>query len=157
MYLSLTLLESARHRCRQQANVHNQQSWLGMCAHQQDFFSPMIASADACSFFFFFLSLSAIFQFTIFMWLIKIRPWAGVRWCAQAFMGVYRCVKVCTSVHGYVWDEFSEYLLETRVLTSADFNMYHLQIFYTSFFWLFYAATQMDSALVLSVLTDQFC
>ena len=43
-------------------------------------------------------------------------------------------VQVCTGKCVYVWDEFSEYLLETRVLTSADFNMYHLQIFYTSFF-----------------------
>ena len=59
-----------------------------------------------------------------------VRVCAGVRWCAQAFMGVYRCVKVCTSVHGYVWDEFSEYLLETRVLTSADCNTYPIQIFY---------------------------
>ena len=38
------------------------------------------------------------------------------------------CVQVCMGVCGYGWDEFSEYLLETRVLTSADFNMYHLQI-----------------------------
>ena len=27
------------------------------------------------------------------------------------------------------WDEFSEYLLEDRVPTSADFNMYPIQIF----------------------------
>ena len=83
------------------------------------------------------------------MWFIKLRAWAGI--CG---VGVRGSVQVCTGVCGYVWDEFSEYLLETRVLTSADFNMYRLQIFYTSFFWLFYAATQMDSALVLSVLTD---
>ena len=36
--------------------------------------------------------------------------------------------------HGYAlaqvcdWDEFSEYLLETRVNTSADFNMYPIRI-----------------------------
>ena len=29
----------------------------------------------------------------------------------------------------WVWDEFSEYLLETRVLTSQDFNTYPIQIF----------------------------
>ena len=50
---------------------------------------------------------------------------------------------ICTDVHGCVWkcaevrgclrvcvlDEFSEYLLETRVNTSADFNTYPTQIF----------------------------
>ena len=34
------------------------------------------------------------------------------------------CVQVCMGVCGYGWDEFSEYLLETRVLTSSDFNTY---------------------------------
>ena len=34
-------------------------------------------------------------------------------------MGVYECV----------WDEFSEYVLENRVPTSADFNTYPIQIF----------------------------
>ena len=29
-------------------------------------------------------------------------------------------------LNAWVWHEFSEYLLETRVLTSADFNMYPL-------------------------------
>ena len=29
-------------------------------------------------------------------------------------------------------DEFTEYLLETRVNTSADFDMYPIQIFYIS-------------------------
>ena len=41
------------------------------------------------------------------------------------YVGVFRCMWVC----GYAWDEFSEYLLETRVLTSADFNTYPIQIF----------------------------
>ena len=50
---------------------------------------------------------------------------------------------VCTGVHGCVWksaevrgclrvcvlDEFSEYLLETRVNTSVDFNTYPIRIF----------------------------
>ena len=36
---------------------------------------------------------------------------------------------VCSGVCGYAWDEFSEYLLETRVLTSADFNTYTIGIF----------------------------
>ena len=45
-----------------------------------------------------------------------------VRVCADVLV-------VCGDVHGYVWDEFSEYLLETRVLTSADFNTYPIRIF----------------------------
>ena len=64
-------------------------------------------------------------------------------------MDVCRCVGVCglawvcadmcgsarvyTEVHGTkcvcVLDESLEYLLETRVLTSADFNTYPIQIF----------------------------
>ena len=61
-------------------------------------------------------------------------------------MGVCLCVRVCgvcAGVHGCVWkseevhkclqvcvlDEFSEYLLETRVNTSADFNTYPIRIF----------------------------
>ena len=60
-------------------------------------------------------------------------------------MGVCLCVRVCgvcAGVHGCVWkseevhkclqvcvlDEFSEYLLETRVNTSADFNTYPIRI-----------------------------
>ena len=64
----------------------------------------------------------------------------GVQVCVGGFrymrvcMGGPGCVWKCTHVCGYtwvcigkgncVWDEFSEYLLETRFLTSADFNMY---------------------------------
>ena len=37
-------------------------------------------------------------------------------------------------VHDYecVWDEFSEYLLETRFLTSANYNPHPLRIFFAS-------------------------
>ena len=49
--------------------------------------------------------------------------------CLQVCVCVFRYVYA--SMHGAcsgkckcVWDEFSEYLLETRVLTSADFNTY---------------------------------
>ena len=49
--------------------------------------------------------------------------WAGVHWCVQV------CVKVCGCLRVCAWDEFSEYLLENRVPTSADFNMYPIQIF----------------------------
>ena len=38
-------------------------------------------------------------------------------------MEVRKCLRVC------VLDEFSEYLLETRVNTSADFNTYPIRIF----------------------------
>ena len=52
------------------------------------------------------------------------------------------CVRVCAGLHGYgasvhgyelvctfVLDEFSEFLPENRVPTSADFNMYPIQKF----------------------------
>ena len=65
--------------------------------------------------------------------------WAGVHGCLQLSVDVCRCVQVCAGmcscvlgcvdVHRYVWDEFSEYLLETWVLTSADFNTYPIRIF----------------------------
>ena len=60
----------------------------------------------------------------------------GVLWYVQVYRGgpgcVWKCsgVWVCTDMGGCVWDEFSEYLLETRVLTSADFNTYPIRIFY---------------------------
>ena len=49
--------------------------------------------------------------------------WAGVHRCAQM------CVKVCGCLRVCAWDEFSEYLLENRVPTSADFNTYPIRIF----------------------------
>ena len=81
------------------------------------------------------------------------RVCAGVRECAQVCMGVcgyarvcagmHGCALVCASVHGCaqmcasvcvdmhaLWDEFSEFLLENRVPTSADFNTYPIRIFY---------------------------
>ena len=63
-----------------------------------------------------------------------VRVCAGVHGCMLVRASVLGCVQVCMSMHGFlwvcamvcigVWDEFSEYLLETRVLTSADFNTY---------------------------------
>ena len=35
----------------------------------------------------------------------------------------------CAWVGACVWDEFSEFLLENRVPTSADFNTYPIRIF----------------------------
>ena len=50
---------------------------------------------------------------------IHVRGWvcavcASVKWCVWKSAEVYECLRVC------VLDEFSEYLLETRVNTSAD-------------------------------------
>ena len=59
----------------------------------------------------------------------------GVCRCCRESMGVCGCARVWLGVHGYawvcaiVWDEFSEFLLENRVPTSADFNTYPIQIF----------------------------
>ena len=44
-------------------------------------------------------------------------------------VGVYRCVWMGAGMLGSVLDEFLEYLLETRVLISADFNSYTIQFF----------------------------
>ena len=46
----------------------------------------------------------------------------SVRECTQVCVEVHGCLRVC------VWDEFSEYLLENRVPTSADFNTYPIRI-----------------------------
>ena len=62
---------------------------------------------------------------------------AGVCRCGRECMGmqvcagVRGCAQVCTGVRGYVWvwDVFSEFLLENRVPTSADFNTYPIRIF----------------------------
>ena len=49
--------------------------------------------------------------------------------------GVCGYAWVCTGVRGYarvcayVWDEFSEFFLENRVPTLADFNTYPIRIF----------------------------
>ena len=56
--------------------------------------------------------------------------------CMWVYAGVRGCTLVCVGVRSacvYVWDEFSEYLLETWVLTSADVNTYPKQIFYYQF------------------------
>ena len=62
--------------------------------------------------------------------------------CARVCMSmlcphVCLCVQVCVCEYAwacsgkceFVWDEFSEYLLETRDLTSVDFNTYPIRIF----------------------------
>ena len=61
--------------------------------------------------------------------------WAGacVRGCVryvQVCMVVCGSLQKCANVCECVLDIFSEYLLETRVNTSADFIMYPILIFY---------------------------
>ena len=43
----------------------------------------------------------------------------------HVWAGVGGCARVCECV----WDEFSEFLPENRVPTSADFNTYPIQFF----------------------------
>ena len=52
-----------------------------------------------------------------------------VRGCVWVYT-VHGCVQVYVGIHGCFWDEFSEYLLETKVLTSADFNTYPIRFFF---------------------------
>ena len=76
---------------------------------------------------------------------MHMRVWAcaGMHGCTRVFAGVYLCgqvcvwcgwVRECVCVHRCalvcaVVREFSEFLLENRVLTSADFNTYPIRIF----------------------------
>ena len=48
--------------------------------------------------------------------------------CVGVCAGVHGCVRVCVGMQVCVWDDFSEYLLENRVPTSADFNTYPIRI-----------------------------
>ena len=60
---------------------------------------------------------------------------ADVCGCAGVYAGVRGLAWVWAGVHGYalvcacVLDEFSEFLPENRVPTSADFNTYPIRIF----------------------------
>ena len=56
----------------------------------------------------------------------------GVHGCVQVWEVVHGYVRVCTGVRGYawVWGVFSEFLLENRVPTSADFNMFPIRILF---------------------------
>ena len=58
--------------------------------------------------------------------------------CGYTLVFVLVCIGVCgyARVCACVWDEFSEFLLENRVLTSADFNTYPIRIF--SYFFLIF-------------------
>ena len=58
---------------------------------------------------------------------------------------------VCTGLCG---NEFSEYLLETRVLTSVDFNMYPKQ-FFLLLIWAFEKIVAIFATLHLETLSEQ--
>ena len=125
---------------------------------KRECFEIFIVLSLVPSFFFLCFSL-AFFVFGLFtcnfMLFIKLRVSAGISgyvWgvpgCVPVSAGVWvcadvhRCVRsyarVCTGVGGCgrvwagvtcVWDEFSEFLPENRVPTSADFNTYPVRIF----------------------------
>ena len=56
---------------------------------------------------------------------VGVQVCVGVCWCARECTGVPGYAQVCACV----WDEFSEFLPENRVPTSADFNTYPIRIF----------------------------
>ena len=62
---------------------------------------------------------------------------AGVRGYVCVWPGMHKCALVCVKVCGCLrvcaLDEFSEYLLENRVPTSADFNTYPIRIFFNKY------------------------
>ena len=121
------------------------------------FFSPLIASANSCSFFFLSsIYLSAFFVLGLFMynftWFIKLMVSAGIcgvcagmPGCVQVCAFVRRCAQVCAGlmlslcvgerpgIHGCVHDcswVYSGLLLENIVLASADFDTYAIRLFY---------------------------
>ena len=53
----------------------------------------------------------------------------GCGQCGRVCAGVGGCAWIGTGVCVCVWDEFSEFLPENRLPTSADFNTYPIQIF----------------------------
>ena len=97
-----------------------------------------------------------------------MRVYLVMPWCTWVFVGIHGCVRVCVGVQGCVrvcvgmcgclwyeqvcacvWDEFSEFLLETRVLISADFNMYPI--------WIFFFMTLVDGCSSLAMGTNEIC
>ena len=55
--------------------------------------------------------------------------YAGAGGCARVWVGGCGCAWVCACVRV----EFSEFLLENRVPTSADFNTYPIRFFFILF------------------------
>ena len=80
------------------------------------------------------------------MW--GVRECAGV--CASVRGCVHGSVRVCAGVGGsawvcvgvpgcaWIWDVFSEFFLENRVPTSADFNTFPIRIFYLHISYYYY-------------------
>ena len=65
---------------------------------------------------------------------VYVHIWAGVRGCVGVYMSMHWCVQKCWVVCECVWDKFSEYLLENRILTSVDSNMqYPIRIFFKKY------------------------
>ena len=110
----------------------------------------MIYSANSNSYFFLLSSLFLMIFFkTLPMFKLCLQhftlvtndtTWvcAGVHRCAHVCIGVRECVRVwwvcscvCKCAQVCVRDEFSEYLLETRFLTSANYSTHPLRIFYS--------------------------
>ena len=123
--------------------------WIIKC-----FFSPLMLSADSCSFLFSIYLSSAFFVFRLITYdwsvqthllqvLLLLRVCAGMcvgmRRGVRVCIGVHKCALVCLKVCGCLrvcaWDEFSEYLLENRVPTSADFNTYPIRIFFHVYYF----------------------
>ena len=94
------------------------------------------------------------------MWFIKLKAsvgmcevfssvcgclWVGAHVCGCVWVcaDVCGCVRVCVGV----WNEFSEYLLETWVLTSANFNVYPIQIFYYTYLYLCFVHDSLQQQL----------
>ena len=101
------------------------------------FFSPLIATAVSCSFLFssIFLLVYEYVQLLSESVCRCAQVCAGMHRCERVCVGMCRCAQcaqVCVGICG-LWECAQvcvEYPLETRVLTSADFNMYPIRIFF---------------------------
>ena len=110
-------------------------------------FNSLIYSGNSNSYFFLLSSSSSVIFFKLcFQHVTHVTNDANVTNVTYGYVRV-------TGVHGYEWvwvvahgcarvgvcgcicDEFSEYLLETRFLTSANYNTHPLRIFYTAVVW----------------------
>ena len=78
----------------------------------------------------FFLVLRVFLNFAFSMLCMWQMSCMGKCGCEKVCALVCMCGWVCAGMHGCVWYEFSEYLLETRFLTSANYNTHPLQIFF---------------------------
>ena len=102
-------------------NLCTQYHWLEI---ELIFLVCWYASADSCFFLFRCIFFLAFFVLAYLHMIDQTK----ISISGHVWAGVGGCARVCECV----WDEFSEFLPENRVPTSADFNTYPIRIFHFS-------------------------